>query len=729
MWLFNSSEAVPLYRRAVVLFAQAGDSRNALYALVGSVRSQAETMSFVDISDFLASQLKTPLVEDDARLRLWCLVSKGMTDIEIDGVAAKRDWEQVQSLAKVLGEKGWANRARGELGLLAFLEGDSKRASLLLGEALLEAMATADVGAQVRYLALIGHGLNELNRQDESIRFFDRAIKVSKNTPGAGFPFMAYEGKANALVALNRSPEAEALLREALHEAEAKSQIGHETQILILLGELSLKAGDPQRAAAYLEDAGQQGTHLHFYRMVAQAMLDLATVYRNRGDLIGAEDRLTRGVEASSRVGDRYYLPRDLKALAEVKAERGQFADAHRLYLRAEDIIDGMLAHSPGPYTVSSLVGAMSSIYLGDFTLAARQRDTATAFAIIERVRGRTAADMLRNHSIPVHEPASDRSFDEQVSTLQVRLIRSNDVQERSRLRDSLVEAEERLNYSRESLARGSLVMPTHSISLGAAQEMLRPDEMVLEYVLAEPVAFCLTLTRERADLVTLPAGGQQIEALVSAYLTAVQDHTSADEQEKQLYSLILDPIRTAGHTLRFVIVPDGGLHTLPFESLRDGGGRYLVRSHVLSYAPSTTALYLLRRAKRTQHPQLALLGVGDIRYEADRPLLASNSTTGRILRAVTRGFDELVASKLTDLPASRQELEEASDRLKPASTVLLMGESATETAFKNQPLANFKVLHIAAHAVAEPRFPERARWSSASIQILMMTVCCRHGK
>jgi len=75
----------------------------------------------------------------------------------------------------------------------------------------------------------------------------------------------------------------------------------------------------------------------------------------------------------------------------------------------------------------------------------------------------------------------------------------------------------------------------------------------------------------------------------------------------------------------------------------------------------------------------------------------------------VTRGFDELVASNLNDLPASRQELEEASNTLKPANAVLLMGEAATETAFKKQPLANFRIIHIAAHAVAEPRFPERA--------------------
>ena len=96
-WRFNWPQAGPLYQRAQTLFTQAGDASDALYAQIGFIRSQAETMSFVDISDFLAAQLDSPLVQHDPRLHLWCLVSKGMTDIEIDVVAAKRDWEEAEA--------------------------------------------------------------------------------------------------------------------------------------------------------------------------------------------------------------------------------------------------------------------------------------------------------------------------------------------------------------------------------------------------------------------------------------------------------------------------------------------------------------------------------------------------------------------------------------------------------------------------------------------------------
>jgi hypothetical protein len=141
-WLNNGPAAAPLYARAEKLFSDRRDTRNELHAKVGRLRSQAETMSFVDLSRFLDEQLQNPIVQNDKKLRLWCLVAKGYTDIEIDYRATKRDWLEAQEIANVLGEKQWATRASGELGLVAFLEGNPGRAARLLGGALLSTMAT-----------------------------------------------------------------------------------------------------------------------------------------------------------------------------------------------------------------------------------------------------------------------------------------------------------------------------------------------------------------------------------------------------------------------------------------------------------------------------------------------------------------------------------------------------------------------------------------------------------
>ena len=103
-FLNNGPAAAPLYARAEIMFSKRGDARNELHAKVGRLRSEAETMSFVDLSRFLNEQLQNPIVQADKKLRLWCLIAKGYTDIEIDYRASKRDWLEAQEIAKSLGE-------------------------------------------------------------------------------------------------------------------------------------------------------------------------------------------------------------------------------------------------------------------------------------------------------------------------------------------------------------------------------------------------------------------------------------------------------------------------------------------------------------------------------------------------------------------------------------------------------------------------------------------------
>src|SRR6202451_503504 len=126
-FLNNGPAAEPLYSRAEKLFSERGDAQNELHAKVGQLRSEAETMSFVDLSRFLNEQLQNPIVQSDKKLRLWCLIAKGYTDIEIDYRSSKRDWVEAQDIAKSLGEGQWVTRASGELGLIGFLEGNSGR--------------------------------------------------------------------------------------------------------------------------------------------------------------------------------------------------------------------------------------------------------------------------------------------------------------------------------------------------------------------------------------------------------------------------------------------------------------------------------------------------------------------------------------------------------------------------------------------------------------------------
>ncbi len=709
-WLFNWPAAGPLYEEAERLFTQEGDAQNALHAKVGRVRSQAETMSFVDLSEYLTTELENPIVVKDPKLRLWILAGKGYIDLEIDLASAQRAWEEVLVLAQSLGEKAWEARASGELGIIAFLNGDGTKAQSLLAKAVFSAMANGDAGAQIRFLSIIGQGLSVLNRREEALEFFNRALKLAEATKDAAFPFMAYEGKAEALAAMNKGAEAKSLLEQALQEAKRLGKQGHEIQLLIILGGVYAAEKDHAKALECMERAGGLAQGRKYYRVLAQAMLELARIYLERGDLTNAEQRLATGLDASRQVGDKYFLPRDLSTLAELKVRRGQVEEAEALYEEATDVVEGLLVNAPGSYAKSFLAGAMSEIYLGQFRLAAQKKDARLAFRVLERVRGRTATDFLRTVHLDTSKPAPPQSpMEREITKLQIRLMRAETPRERRELLDQLYTAEAKLAPiigERNSLTRRALKDP---IGLDKLQASLRSDELILEYVLDEPNSFCVAISEQSANLITLSAGRKRIEDLVQALLAEVKSKKSGTQESQELYSLLLEPISGHSQKLRLVIVPDGELHLLPFDSLRDSKGRFVLYSHTVTYSPSGSALYFLRTSRTAARPTSAFLGIGDVAY--GQQVASSDGgdpTGGTPEKANTRGLYDLAGAKFPRLPGTRQEVI-TSSRIFGDTSKVLLDQQATEAGFKSLPLLNFAVLHLATHGVADTRFPDRA--------------------
>jgi hypothetical protein len=117
-------------------FERAGDSRNALYAKIGRLRSEWESMSFPEVSEYLATALESLLVQNDPQPRLWILDAKGTVDLEVNVASARQVYEEARELAGKLGDKAREARASGELGIIAFLDGGTGDAMQLLGEAL-----------------------------------------------------------------------------------------------------------------------------------------------------------------------------------------------------------------------------------------------------------------------------------------------------------------------------------------------------------------------------------------------------------------------------------------------------------------------------------------------------------------------------------------------------------------------------------------------------------------
>jgi CHAT domain-containing protein len=108
-------------------------------------------------------------------------------------------------------------------------------------------------------------------------------------------------------------------------------------------------------------------------------------------------------------------------------------------------------------------------------------------------------------------------------------------------------------------------------------------------------------------------------------------------------------------------------------------------------------------------HPRTqAFLGVGGVQYVQHQttPTKEDSGSDSASTAASVDPFD-LVGSRLGDLPSTRYEVIAASQVF--GENRLLLVRDATEAAFKAQPLANFEIIHIAAHGIASAKFPDRA--------------------
>ena len=239
-------------------------------------------------------------------------------------------------------------------------------------------------------------------------------------------------------------------------------------------------------------------------------------------------------------------------------------------------------------------------------------------------------------------------------------------------------------------------------------EDDLNPNEVFLEYVLDDPNSFCLSISRKGAYLRMLPVGRTEIQRLTQQFVDEVRAKGAGIDGAKQLYAWLLKPIPEAATINKFVIAPDGILNLLPFEALRDTQGEYLLKSHAISYVPSGTILDVLRRAKMQQAAPRPFLGVGDVAYEnqgnAGRRMPAPDTTRGQILR----GMADLSGIQLHDLPQTRNEVQ-GIGKLLGQESVILLGNDATETAFKKEPLDQFRILHLAVHGFADTQYPERS--------------------
>ena len=706
-WLRVWTRAEPLYAQAREEFVRSADKRNALYAEVSQLRGRLPTLPVPEVSERLSAYLDDPIVQNDERLRLRVLIIKGETDEDLDPSLSQRSWTEALALAQKLGEAGWANRARGELGLVAFLQGDTNTAIVNLGQAIKVAETIGDTSSLVRWLTLFGHGYVELGRPEQAFDFYERALKVARTVPELQMPFMTLVGKADALVKVGRVSEAEELVTTTLAEAAKEGSLGYQAELTLRLAFIAVERKQTERALEAMSRAAEFARAAGGNRILAGIALERARILRAANRSSDAETALREGVIASRSMGERLLLPKLLAQLADVQLSQGRRAQASELLQEADDLLEGLLTNASSPWVRGRILASMDEVISARIRLEGERSggDPGRLFAVLERARARSLVDLLHARPLSdVRKPDDWRKGERRIAALQLQLLRTTGRASRQRLLDGIFIAEEQLAPMTTELFTRSRRTARGAVTLREVQSALRPDEVLLEIALAEPASFAIVVSRSTARVRQL-AGRSTILGQAKSLVSAARSGRDVTTEAKALSATLLSDLRELPSHRRVVISAEGILQQVPFELLElpSPNGRRLLDTHVVSYTPSAAILAMLRTRAGSRVGGRMAFAVGA------SPEAAVAGTSGPTAGPVTRGVYDLDATQLRALPLAAEEAESVRTALGASGSQVLVKDAATEAAVKAQPLADYRVLHLAAHGIMSTKFPARS--------------------
>jgi CHAT domain-containing protein/tetratricopeptide (TPR) repeat protein len=316
------------------------------------------------------------------------------------------------------------------------------------------------------------------------------------------------------------------------------------------------------------------------------------------------------------------------------------------------------------------------------------------------------------------------RTIDEDLLTAAGRSPAGRDLAQEISLREERRTLDEGLVRLRSDLTRrypayADLVFP-RPVALARVQKILGPHEALLAYIAGPRWTYAWLVRRDRIEARRFSPGRQDLAVRVSSVRRSLDVVRVRLQMQRGVFpefdfaasaSLdrdLLSPFRPGLEGVRhLILVPDGPLESLPFgvllpekpSAIEPGEAlataRWLVRSFATSVLPAVSSLSALRHLPKASRASRPFVGFGQPR-SPEAPAgggAEPGSPRSRLERM-------RALRQLSDLQETRNELAGIGAALGGRSEDLRFGEAATEAAVRRSPLADYRVVAFATHAL-----------------------------
>jgi len=303
-------------------------------------------------------------------------------------------------------------------------------------------------------------------------------------------------------------------------------------------------------------------------------------------------------------------------------------------------------------------------------------------------------------------------------------------------IRKELTDTETRLSEVTRRLERefpnyAELVQPK-PLKVEELQMLLRPEEGLLFFLVAEEESFAFAVTNERFEWASIQLSAAQLADDVTRLRQGLDGEAQQEGNPRyfnlssahKLYRMLIGPLEQVVASKRhLIVVPSGPLTSLPFHLLVTDqppttspdskqlavyrSATWLIKRQAISIMPSISGLRSLRTQRLPPNAdRRPMLGYGDPVLKTSGLINRPPTTRGRKVRSYESYYKggrpdyQALAEGLSPLPETAAELRAVASKLGAPHEDLRLGHDATEASVKRTTLSSFKVVYFATHGL-----------------------------
>lgn len=478
-----------------------------------------------------------------------------------------------------------------------------------------------------------------------------------------------YSARAGLAMSLGRDDEAAAMVEEArkIHGGRRENGSGDTSvaaKLHVRASELHLRAGRPQQA---LEEAMQAMPELDQWFRSADTLLArvsiLLTVARaldangRRGEAI---ERLRQAVGLIDEIGSKNFAAHPLAQIGEMDTARDTFEMLIELLVETDQ--------------------------------------TAEALRVSEQMRARGLRAVIARGRVDLSASMTgdERKREEQLEQQVVELNRR--YAEALQAGTPAAQWKEELAVVRRELDAFRVEMRVRHPAVARRRVESAPSPELpeswsgitaVEYVVTKKQTIAFIVERAKdVRAVRLPLPRETVAREAHRFATEMGSASlTYREPARRLYQMLLAPLEPYLGAKTLCIIPDVELWRVAFHALLDERGRHVVDDRVVFYAHSIS---FARDAAPEGSPRHMLLALG-------------NPTIGTSTRgSVAAAFRDVTLGTLAD---AETEVKTLGRMYSSADSRVYFRDAAREAIFKTEA-PQFRVLHIAAHAIVDDAAP-----------------------